>query len=149
MRRARKHDNVLSGRAGEVSSGSRQGKEGCQVVTEGQTPARLAAFLRRSEFCVRGPSMPAATMPYFAPSGATILRFAAESSQDQTIAGAGDWRAPRGSGCREPGLRVRKRRSEEGSRVGSADQAERRRVMKRPAIDWYRRISKCRPAERP
>jgi len=94
-------------------------------------------------------AIPAATMPYFAPSGATILRFAAESSQDQSNAGAEDFRAPRSSGCREPGLRVRKRRSKEASRVGGADRAERRRGMKRPAFDWYRRISKCRPAERP
>jgi hypothetical protein len=54
MRRARKHDNVLRGGAWKVSSGSRQGKEGCQAAPEGQTSVRLAAFFEEIRVSCEG-----------------------------------------------------------------------------------------------
>jgi len=53
--------------------------------------------------------MPVATMPYFAPQSATIVRFATGGSRDQTFAGAEEFRAPRSSACRDPGPQARKR----------------------------------------
>jgi hypothetical protein len=44
MRRARKPGNVLDGTAEEVSSGSRQCKEGCQAAPEEQTYVRFAGL---------------------------------------------------------------------------------------------------------
>ena len=117
MRRARKHGNVLTGEREKYRVPRGEVRKAARLAQSAQTRFRLAALFEEIRLPCEGAFDASGNNAYFAPQSATILRFATGGSQDQSIAGAGDFRAPRGSACRDPGSQVMKRGSEEGSRV--------------------------------
>jgi len=99
MRRARKHDNVLTGERGKCRVARSKVRKAARLAQSAQTHARLAALFEEIRLSCEGYADACGNNAYFAPSGATILRFATDGSRDQTIAGAEEFRAPRSSAC--------------------------------------------------
>ena len=61
MRRARKHDNFSTGGREKCRVARGKVRKAARLAQSAQTHALLAALFRRSDFRVRGPSMPVAT----------------------------------------------------------------------------------------